>query len=330
MENMRIQELEDNEGLFLTESLEDRSGSGRKRPWREKKLANELLSSAYLSIDNKKAIRLRECSKVLMFRRYPDGSKKLHAMTSCRVRLCPVCSWRRSLKTYFTMRKILEQCRKDHDYAYLFLTLTVKNCPGDELSPTLDRMMNAWHNLMRDEAVDKAVKGWYRAMEITHNVNPNSPDFDTFHPHFHVLIAVNPSYFISRDYLSQAKWVSLWQRAMNLDYTPIVDIRRVKGDDAKAVAECAKYSVKDADYIIPDDWDLTVDTVRLLDQALHNRRFVAYGKEFKQIKKELQLEDEENGSLVDVGEDEPEEYSEDYIIESYFWYSGYRQYYLLK
>ena len=39
------------------------------------------------------------------------------------------------------------------------------------------------------------------------------------------------------------------------------------------------------------------------------------------------MEDEENGSLVDVGEDEPEEHSEDYILEGYFWYSGYQQYY---
>lgn len=42
-------------------------------------------------------------------------------------------------------------------------------------------------------------------------------------------------------------------------------------------------------YIIPDDWNLTVDTFHLLDSALHRRRFVAYGKEFKRVKQLLNL-----------------------------------------
>lgn len=324
MKNLKFQEIEQEETFLPENALDDRSRSGRKRPWKEKKVMNEYLALVYDQVNPKKAIRLRECSKFLLFRRYSDGSKKLHGMTSCRVRLCPICSWRRSLKTYFTMRSILDQCRKEHDYAYLFLTLTVESCQGDALSDTLDRMMRAWNNLLRDPAVDKPVKAWYRAMEVTHNVNPLSESYDTFHPHFHVLIAVNPSYF-KDGYLSQARWTQLWQRVLGVDYTPIVDIRRVKGDDAKAVAECAKYSVKDADYLIPEDWDLTVETVRLLDRALDRRRFVAYGKEFKRIKQVLGLEDEEDGSLVDVGD--PEEHSDDYILEGYCWYSGYRQYY---
>lgn len=67
-------------------------------------------------------------------------------------------------------------------------------------------------------------------MEVTHNTQYGTKNFDTYHPHFHVLIAVNKSYFTSRDYLSQARWTAAWQQALQVDYTPIVDVRRIKGD----------------------------------------------------------------------------------------------------
>ena len=128
-------------------------------------------------------------------------------------------------------------------------------------------------------------------------------------------------------YLSQEEWTSFWKQALKCDYTPVVDVRRVKGNDMKAIAECAKYSVKDVDYIIPEDWPLTVKTVAVLDQALHRRRFVAFGGEFKRVKQLLKLEDEETGSLIDVGGEDESPKDEDYILETYMWYSGYRQYF---
>ena len=57
----------------------------------------------------------------------------------------------------------------------------------------------------------------------------------------------------------------------------IVDVRKIKGDTAKAVAEATKYAAKSKDYIVLDDWDLTVETVRGLDKALHKRRLVGFG-----------------------------------------------------
>lgn len=327
---INVQDLPEVDIFDPEDKLTDRSTTGRERPWRAKKLANELLAAAYDQVDRRKAARLRDCAKVLSFRRYPDGTLKLQSMTSCRVRLCPMCSWRRSLKTYYTVQAIMrELAAEGKEYAYLMLTLTVRNCEGRDLSDNLDTLARAWNRFLRIGDVDKAIKGWYRGTEVTHNVDYNSPSYDTYHPHYHVLIAVNKSYFTSRDYLSQARWAAAWQQALQVDYTPVVDVRRVKGNLYRAVAEVAKYACKESDYIIPDDWDLTVDTVRLLDVALANRRFVAYGKAFKRVKRQLGLEDEDTGSLVDVGE--PEVGKEDiYEIVHYFWYSGYRQYYEVK
>lgn len=303
--------------------LSDKSGTGRERPWREKKMANELLSKAYEEINPRKAERLRECADLLIFSVEDDGKKKLKSMNSCRVRLCPLCAWRRSLKIHAHVIQILNAI--GGEYAYIFLTLTVRNCVADELSGTLDSLMNAWGKLERRQAFEKAVKGWYRGLEVTHNVDKLSPSYDTYHPHFHCLLAVNKSYFKKSDYLKKADWADLWKQSLGVDYVPVVDVRRVKGTNSQAVAEAAKYAVKDADYIIPNDWDLTVDAVRTLDAALDNRRLVAYGGVFKDLHRKLNLDNEVDGDLVNVGEKEKVS-AKELREEVYIWHTGYRQY----
>lgn len=309
------------------EILTDKSATGRERPWREKKMANQLLALAYDKVNEKKASRLRDCGTFLAFNLREDGSKKLRTMSSCHVRLCPLCAWRRSLKVHAHTVQILDVMQGE--YAYVFLTLTVRNCAGNQLASELDKLMAAWNRFVGYKAVKTAVKGWYRGLEVTHNVNPLSSSYDTFHPHFHCLLAVNKSYFTSRDYLKKSDWAQLWQRALHVDYEPVVDVRRVKGTTSAAVAEAAKYTVKDADYIRPDDWDLTVSTVKILDFALDGRRLVAYGGEMKEWHKKLNLDDEVDGDLINVGDDESKAALTDREV-CYFWHTGYGQYIRVK
>lgn len=300
--------------------------TNKRRPWREKKMANELLAMAYDNIDSRKAERLRDCARVLQFRVYEDGHKRLQSMSSCRVRLCPICTWRRSLKVYHNTVRIVDFLNEKRGYNYIFLTLTVRNCSADELSATIDKLMQAWTTLFKRTAVITAVKGWMRSLEITHNVDINSESYNTYHPHFHALLCVNPSYFTSRDYISQAKWSDMWQQSLCVDYTPVIDVRKCYGTDAQAVSECAKYACKADEVVIADDWDLTMETVRTLDRALDKRRLVAYGGAMREAHKLLNLENEEDGSLVNVGAEDSADDKGKYYIESYWWYSGYRQY----
>lgn len=66
----------------LSVFLDDRSATGRVRPWREKKIANELLAIAYDSVNPDKAARLRGCGSYLSFAVQPDGEKRLVGMES--------------------------------------------------------------------------------------------------------------------------------------------------------------------------------------------------------------------------------------------------------
>lgn len=314
--------------LDALEPLSDVGRAGKERPWREYKMANETLAVAYDTVDPRKAERLRQCGKVLTFLEDAAGNKRLQSADSCRVRLCPLCSWRRSLKNFWNTMRILQYfAASGKKYAYIFLTLTVRNCSGDELSRQLNDMFAAIQRLTERAEVRRAFRGMVRNLEVTHNVCKESKDYDTYHPHFHCIVAVNPSYFTSRDYLSQARLTELWQEAIRADYVPVIDVRRVKGVDARAVAECSKYAAKAQDYIIHEDWPLTIQTVRLLDSALANRRLINYSGVFRAAKSELRLEDAETGSLDDVGALDDVELGENKRLVSYYWYSGYRQYY---
>lgn len=324
----------DNIEKVKKEVLKDTNKKGKQRPWREKKLKTLKLAEIYelLGLDDK-AFRVKHCSCQLAFKVDNEtGEKKLDSMTSCQVRLCPMCNWRRSLKIYGQVSKVMDKALEDRDYRFLFLTLTCKNIEGKDLSKTIDKLFHGFNLLTKRKVFKQSVKGWFRALEVTHNLDEQSESYDTYHPHFHIILMVNKSYFNKPEiYISQEKWTSLWKSCLKVDYTPIVHITAfktgTKKETAKSVAETAKYTVKDEDYLIPEDKELSKETVYILDRALANRRLVAFGGELRQIYRELNLDDIENGDLVNT-DNEDEELREDvkYHIEVYDWNVGYNQY----
>lgn len=331
---------------FTTDSLTCQSGQPVLIDWALHKAQVDDLANIYDYVNPDKAKRLRLCSNTLVVREYHDGSREVVGAMTCKVRLCPLCSWRRSLKVYRNTMRIMERLDASQKYGYIFLTLTMRNCRPSELNAELNRIFAGWNKLNQYKAFKQAVKGWYRGLEVTHDteqiITPEryyaaekvyksrcihigdvNPNYDTYHPHIHAVLVVNKSYFTSRDYISAAEFVGLWRKACGFDYDPIVDIRKVKGSMQKAVAEISKYSAKSVDYIIPDDMPLSVSSVETLDVALGGRRLAAYGGIMRQIFRELKLEDSETGELVQPERDAtPEEYK----LVNYYWHNGYSRY----
>mgnify|MGYP002552897744 FL=1 len=317
--------------------LEDKSSSGKVRDWSGKKKRNLRLSEIYMMIKESyrklhsekfnrflnREERCRMCATVLKYKRDKKGKRTLHEAYFCQLRLCPVCNWRRSLKIFSQVSKIIQSIEEDKEYAYLFLTLTQKNVSAEELDKMLDDMMKAWHRFLGYKKVKDVVKGSYRGLEITYDkelkitknmyqkkkdyyeklglkVGDKNPNFDMYHPHFHVLLVVNKSYFTSRYFLKHEEWQKLWAKAMKLDYLPQVNIKKVKGNTAEAVAEVAKYSTKDSDYVIEKDLDLSANVVEVLDYALERRRLVSFSGIMKEYHQKLNLDDTEDGDLVHI------------------------------
>lgn len=316
---------------------------GKKRDWKGKKQRSQLMAEhLYHASDDfkKKARRMSQCASVLTFN-VTDQGLKLAQCYFCKGRLCSMCNWRRSLKIAFQNKKIVEVANERHNLKWIFLTLTVKNCEATELKATVNDMMKAWNRFAGYKKVKESVKGWFRALEITKNRNRHSKSFNTYHPHFHVLICVAPGFFAGKNYIKQSEWVELWRKAMRLDYKPIVDVRKVKPkknvdfesieDDVKqaireqkAILEISKYPVKDTD-ILPAD-KLTADgieTVYTLETSLARKRLISYGGLLKELHKELNLDDAEDGDLVHTGEDETANAIGEVIA---YWHYGIKDY----
>ena len=316
------------------EVLKDINKNGKDNNWKERKESNLKLADSYKRLGFKKYYRVVDCSTFLEFGVTKSSNLKLLKANFCKVRLCPMCAWRRSLKIFGQVSKVMDYVERNYNYRYIFLTLTVKNCYGEDLKDTLDLMTKSFNKLSERKAFKQAVKGYFRSLEITYNKKDN-----TYHPHFHLILAVNKNYFTDdRTYLSQEKWTNLWKESLKVDYTPVVDVRRVKSknkDFGKVVAETAKYTVKADDYLIKDedgkiDEELTDNVVKTLDKALHRKRLVSFGFIFKEIHKMLKLDDTEDGSLENTdNEDELRDDLTDIILR-YQWNIGIKNYKLVE
>jgi plasmid rolling circle replication initiator protein Rep len=265
--------------------------NGKLKDWSGKRMKSENVKECFDRIElYGRGERMFHCGTFLRFNNCDkDGYKKLVAANFCRDRLCPMCNWRRSLMLHGQILTVLHAAQAQQKMRYIFLTLTVKNANDTNLDDRVSELLGGFKALFDYKDVDKVVVGYVRNLEITYNKKD-----DTYHPHIHVLIGVKPSYFNDK-YLSQKDWTSLFQRAAKLDYTPIVHVQAVKpnreGQTVEgAVAETAKYSVKDSDYI-HDDKNLMDKIVSVLAETLKGRRLIAYGKLFRKVHKELHLSD---------------------------------------
>lgn len=116
----------------------------------------------------------------------------------------------------------------------------------------------------------------------------------------------------------------MWQKSMRVNYAPSVRIQHVFGELSDAVGEITKYSAKPSDYAIVDDFQFSVDTVSVLDPAIDGRQFVAFGGLLAKIKRELKLEADDQGSLINVNPDADSE-TTCTLVARYVYRSGYYQ-----
>lgn len=300
--------------------------TGKLLPWQRKKKETLELAASCRRLEKEdpsfkfRAAQLEQCGNYLEFHRaVKTGERTLSRANFCKYRLCIMCGWRRSLKIFGQASQVMEEAEKQ-GYRFVFVTLTMKNCCGVDLESELTRLYAGTLALLRRKKYKAAVHGWMRVLEVTHNIKVFDKSFDTYHPHVHMIWAVRRSYF--RDhYISQADLTDDWANCMKFDYKPLVDIRAVKKHDKGAIKEVSKYAVKPGEILVQDR-DLTDSAVWTLDGALANRRMVSWGGVLKAIKADLNLDDAENGDLVNTDSEQPLNPELEYVIEKYKWNVG--------
>ena len=324
--NRAYLEIVDNDDISTVfEVLRD-----EKYPWIDRKKKTLRLADIYRDAGyDAYADRARYCACRLTYNAMLDGRRTLRNGMFCQLRLCPMCNARRAKKAAIQLSKALSWVEQQHPgVQFLFLTLTIKNCTGDKLSEALDRLLTGWSKLRRHRKVARAIKGWYRAVEITRHG-------DMYHPHIHAILVVEDAYFKLKNklYLTQPEWEQRWKMALGVQYKPRVDIRATYGRgrgcrQMAATTEAAKYSTKDSDYI-GDSIPMTeaVEVVKTYTAALYKRRMIAYGGWLQDAARALSL-DIEAEDLVHLDDtairDDVAE-----LVEVYGWHFGFGDYQLL-
>ena len=103
----------------------------------------------------------------------------------------------------------------------------------------------------------------------------------------------------------------------NLDLEPI----------ETAVNETAKYSVKSDDYLT-DDEERNLQIVKDLEEGLFRKRLISYGGLMKEIHKELNLDDAEDGDLVKVNDEDDDEKEDEGFTVTAMWNWKRQNYYI--
>jgi len=201
---------------------------------------------------------------------------KLHRSNNCEHRFCPVCAWKKARKNALKISILMEYLKEEENKEFLFLTLTAPNVKADELNDEIKHYNQSFQRLMQRKEVKTAVRGYIRKLEVTYN-----KDRDDYHPHFHVILAVDKHYFNNkRRYIKRDRWLELWQKSTKNPLITQVDVRRVKHtENKKEVSEIAKYSAKDSDYL----QDETV--FNTFFKSLSGKRLIVYSGLFKDASK---------------------------------------------
>lgn len=292
----------------------DVSKTGKVRPWKERKTANVSYAELLSILEFKKAENVGSCGRVLEFKPTDEGYLKLFRTWFCKSKLCPICNWRRSMKNSAQTQRIVESVIKDKPNArWLFLTLTTKNViDGETLKSGLTEMTRAFNRLFKYKKVNKNLIGYMRNIEVTVN-----PETETYNQHMHVLLCVKSSYFKgTENYIPHKEWVQFWKKSLKINYDPVVDIRPIKPnkkgdtDIQAAVKETSKYSVKSADFL-SEKQDRNLEIVADLEHGLYKKRMIAYGGLFKEKHKNLNLDDVEDGNLINTSDEEKVSESEE-------------------
>lgn len=249
------------------------------------------------NITQNKIDRVKGCSNhfTAVADRTLQKSKIVKAIR-CKDKFCPVCQKIKSTKNALAIDTMYKYIRETTKFEYIFITLTAPNVKADELSQELEEYSKAFKRMLKTKKLLKINKGYIAKLEITYNAED-----DSYHPHYHVIMAVANRYFKdSNYYIKHEEWLEIWQKAKRDNNITQVDVRKVKNKNEDGInseiLELAKYMAKSADYFS------SLDVFETYFNETYKKRFMRYGGIFKETLKEFKqgnLNKYINANLID-------------------------------
>lgn len=267
--------------------------------------------------------------------------KKVHKSNLCGNRFCPICTWNKAKKDAIKISIILKAIKERENQEFILLTLSAPNVKGVQLKDEIDRFNNAYKKMFARKKVKNVVNGYIRKLEVTYNsqrfitkdmykgtykdyfdkrnlkIGDNNPNYDTYNPHFHVILCVNKSYFNqTREYISRDGWLEIWKDAMQSNSITQLDIRKIRqtiNGHIGGVLEVAKYSAKSQDLYH------SKEVFGVFYEGLKHRQLITFNGYFKKYLTEYNA-----GELDDLKEKDENEYT--HLLESFWKKSKYENF----
>ena len=210
--------------------------------------------------------------------------KKLLYTETCGNRWCLRCMQRKALSDALEIYTLANYLYTEKNYRFLFITLTAPNCSGDDLRDTISQFNKGIDRLFKREPYRSDFKAWITKVETTYNVKRKD-----YHPHLHVLVAVDKRYLKDSDrFVSNDRLRKDWREVFGDDTITQVDIKqasgRTKKNRMKSVLELAKYTAKPSHYLRDQKvFDTFFD-------AMKNRQALRFCGEFSELHKMYDLD----------------------------------------
>ena len=243
---------------------------------------------AYMFMKNSKLIsvsdislkRMHDCGKVVKYALDIEGEKKKLLYTeTCESRFCARCQKMKSIKLGQKLFTLTNYLKVEKEYRFLFITLTVPNVKGNELKDEI-QSINKAIDKMTQRKIFQQFKAYFTKLEITYNKIR-----DDYHPHIHLLVAVEKNYFDKNnsDYIKRDDLLNHWQSAKK-DYTITqVDVRALKDKDddklMKSILELSKYEAKSSDFAVNQEvFETFYFAIKGARMTRFNREYRTLGK----------------------------------------------------
>ena len=138
---------------------------------------------------------VKECGRFLMFKQYKDkdSTAQLARANFCKNPLCPMCAWRKHIKTYNIMQYAVEELRGKVSHLVLAIPNT-SNISKERLTMLKERAVS----FVRSEL---NCNDYFSSLEIVASEKG-------YHPHIHMLLCTDEFFEVSKDYIIEMsrKW----------------------------------------------------------------------------------------------------------------------------
>lgn len=238
-----------------------------------KNIANAIVDKFLAAGLHSSADKIANCSSNLLVSHCRQGHFEIKAGFRCKQRFCPRCNSIKSANVNRETVAAVESLQREYPGLCLYsVTFTLPTRLVKETVATLDRLNKAFNRMLRRRKFANSLLGTFRGTHIKCD-----PVNGLVNIHIHSLFAFK-STFHSRNYISQAQWLEIWQESFQ-DYSIThVHVKKVRTSVkhatlAEAAGSIAWYATNFTDlFESPDLYEMPLAFIRTLYSALDGRK----------------------------------------------------------